>query len=71
MKTYKCQIGSFEREIQSNSPEEAAASCVESRVRAFSWFANQSPRAVSVDVDGIEYQPAEYATDDAPYVWGK
>ena len=69
MTTYQCEIGSFTRTIQAETPGEAARKCAEQRARSRSWFANQSPMAVSVDVDGVEYLPAQYATDDAKYVW--
>ncbi len=69
MQSYQCEIGSFKRIIQAETPGDAARKCAEQRARSRSWFANQAPMAVSVDVDGVEYLPAQYADENAKFVW--
>ena len=69
MKTYNCEIGSFKRTIQAETPGEAARKCAELRAKSRAWFVNQSPMAVSVDVDGVEYMPARYADSAGVLTW--
>lgn len=69
-KLYHCEIGGFVRDINASSPENAALSCALARRDSRAWFANESPMAVSVMVDGVEYEPAAYAGYESEHVYG-
>jgi hypothetical protein len=71
MKTCQCSIGIYTRTIEAETPEAAAQRCAELRARGRDWFANETPMAASVVVDGIEYEPAAYAGPESEHVWGE
>jgi hypothetical protein len=62
MTSYACSIGTFERLIEASSPQEAARKCAAARMQSRAWFANESPMAVAVLVDGVEYVPESHAS---------
>ena len=64
---YQCSINDYSAVIEATSPSEAARKCVEKRIREFSWFANQSPELATVNVDGVEYEPA--SVSDSENTW--